>query len=83
MFAVLGIRLDIAGIVLNRWGHAFVNPQLGFFFGIGGKPAARSSAKQPFGRIAFANTDLSGTMAAPERYCRGSSAVYPIWGAVS
>jgi spermidine dehydrogenase len=53
---------DIAGIVLNRWGHAYVNPQPGFFFGKDGKPAPRELLRAaPFGRIAFANTDLSAT----------------------
>jgi spermidine dehydrogenase len=64
MFARSGFepRRDIAGIILNRWGHAYVNPQPGFFFGQGGKPAPREILRAaPFGRIAFANTDLSGT----------------------
>lgn len=53
---------DIAGIVLNRWGHAYVSPQPGFFFGKDGNPAPRDILRvAPFGRIAFANTDLSGT----------------------
>ena len=65
MFAPGGFdpRRDIAGIILNRWGHAYVNPQPGFFFGVDGKPAPRDVLRnQPFGRIAFANTDLSGAM---------------------
>src|SRR5439155_18279370 len=43
MFAPGGFdpRRDIAGVILNRWGHAYVNPQPGFFFGEGGKPAPR------------------------------------------
>jgi spermidine dehydrogenase len=54
-------RRDIAGIVLNRWGHAYVSPQPGFFFGKDGNPAPRDILRRaPFGRIAFANTDLSG-----------------------
>jgi spermidine dehydrogenase len=64
MFAQTGFdaRRDIAGIVLNRWGHAYVNPQPGFFFGKDGQPAPREILRAaPFGRIAFANTDLSGT----------------------
>jgi len=65
MFAAGGFdpRRDIAGIILNRWGHAYVNPQPGFFFGLNGKPAPRDVLRgQPHGRIAFANTDLSGAM---------------------
>jgi spermidine dehydrogenase len=54
---------DIAGIILNRWGHAYLNPQPGFFFGRNGKPAPGEVLRAaPFGRIAFANTDLSGIM---------------------
>ena len=63
MFAPGGFnpRRDIAGIILNRWGHAYVNPQPGFFFGSNGKPAPRDVLRnQPHGRIAFANTDLAG-----------------------
>lgn len=52
---------DIAGIILNRWGHAYVSPQPGFFFGKDGNPAPREALRRaPFGRTAFANTDLSG-----------------------
>jgi spermidine dehydrogenase len=65
MFARAGFdaRRDIAGIILNRWGHAYLSPQPGFFFGTGGQPAAREILRcAPFGRIVFANTDLAGAM---------------------
>jgi spermidine dehydrogenase len=65
MFCSVGFdaQRDIAGIILNRWGHAYLSPQPGFFFGTGGKPAPREILRStPFGRIAFANTDLAGTM---------------------
>jgi len=56
-------RRDIAGIILNRWGHAYLAPQPGFFFGKSGKPGpAELMRRQPFARIAFANSDLSGIM---------------------
>ena len=52
---------DIAGIILNRWGHAYLSPAPGFFFGKNGKPAPGDVLRAaPHGRIAFANTDLSG-----------------------
>jgi hypothetical protein len=83
-FWAVDLKQDIAGIVLNRWGHAFVNPQPGFFFGTGGKPAARDLLrKQPFGRIAFAQTDLSGTIDHLSAIAEAHRAVYQIWGAVS
>ena len=54
---------DIRGIILNRWGHAYLSPQPGFFFGVDGQPAPREILRRaPFGRIAFANTDLAGAM---------------------
>ena len=65
MFAPGGFdpRRDIAGIILNRWGHAYVNPQPGFFFGTNGQPAPRDVLRNSsHGRIAFANTDLAGAM---------------------
>jgi spermidine dehydrogenase len=52
---------DIAGIILNRWGHAYLSPAPGFFFGKDGNPSPGDVLRAaPFGRIAFANTDLSG-----------------------
>jgi spermidine dehydrogenase len=65
MFSPYGFdaRRDIAGIILNRWGHAYLSPQPGFFFGSNGRPAPREILRSsPFGRIAFANTDLAGAM---------------------
>jgi len=65
MFSPFGFdaQRDIAGIILNRWGHAYLSPQPGFFFGKDGKPAPREILRRaPFGRIAFANTDLAGAM---------------------
>jgi spermidine dehydrogenase len=65
MFAASGFdaKRDIAAIVLNRFGHAFINPQPGFFFGLNGKPAPREALRNgPFGRIAFSHSDLAGAM---------------------
>src|SRR5580658_4139302 len=63
MFARSGFDAsrDIAGIILNRWGHAYASPAPGFYFGKEGKPAPGELLRAaPFGRIAFANVDLSG-----------------------
>jgi spermidine dehydrogenase len=65
LFASSGFnaKRDIAGIILNRWGHAYVSPQPGFFFGQGGKPAPGEVLRQSaYGRISFGNSDLSGIM---------------------
>jgi spermidine dehydrogenase len=65
MFGTAGFdaKRDIAGIVLNRFGHAFINPQPGFFFGLNGAPAPRDALRAgPFGRVAFSHSDLAGAM---------------------
>jgi spermidine dehydrogenase len=55
-------KRDIAGIVLNRWGHAYVVQPPGFYFGKDGKPAAKDVIRNTIhGRIAFAHSELTGT----------------------
>ena len=55
-------RRDIAGIVLNRWGHAYFAPAPGFFFGSAGQPAPHEVIRKPHGRIVFAHSELQGNM---------------------
>jgi spermidine dehydrogenase len=65
MFSDTGFNAerDLAGIILNRWGHAYLSPQPGFFFGNDAHPAPGEVLRNtPFGRIAFANSDLAGIM---------------------
>ena len=58
--AGLTAEKDIAGIILNRWTYAYVNPQPGFYFGKEGWPAPRDVIRKPFGRIVFAHAELNG-----------------------
>jgi len=52
---------DVAGLILNRWGHAFSVPVPGFFGGAAGKAAApREVIRKAHGRIAFAHSELNG-----------------------
>jgi spermidine dehydrogenase len=51
---------DIAGIILNRWGHAYVNPGPGFRFGSDGSPAPPDVIREPIGRIAIGHSELRG-----------------------
>lgn len=51
---------DIAGIILNRWGHAYANPGPGFMFGRGGAPAPHDVLREPIGRIAIGHSELRG-----------------------
>ena len=53
-------RRDIAGIVLNRWGHAYIAPQPDFYFGSPGVPAPFEVNRGRHGRIAFGHSELSG-----------------------
>jgi spermidine dehydrogenase len=78
MFGASGFdaKRDIAGIVLNRFGHAFVNPQPGFFFGSNGEAAPRDILRvAPFGRIAFSHSDLAGAMDHRNAFLESSRAV--------
>ncbi len=56
---------DIAGIVLNRWGHAYVNAGPGFFYPSDGKPAPSDVLRKPLGNVAFAHSELAGGQSAP------------------
>jgi spermidine dehydrogenase len=62
MFAPYGFddRRDIAGIIANRQGHAYVVGPPGFFFGKDGKPAPKEILKKGFNRIAFSHSELFG-----------------------
>jgi spermidine dehydrogenase len=53
-------RRDIAGIVINRWGHAYIAPQPGFYFGTPANPAPLEVIRERHGRIAFGHSELSG-----------------------
>jgi spermidine dehydrogenase len=62
LFSEAGFKAekDVAGIILNRWTYAYVNPQPGFYFGKDGNSAPRDVIRRPFGRIAFAHAELNG-----------------------
>ncbi|MFQ5690261.1 MAG: NAD(P)-binding protein [Gemmatimonadota bacterium] len=51
---------DIAGIILNRWGHAYVAPGPGFVYGRNGEPAPSDILRAPFGRVAIGHSELRG-----------------------
>jgi spermidine dehydrogenase len=73
-------RKDIAGIILNRWGHAYVCPAPGFYFGRGGKPAAPDVLRQVVGRVAFANAELHGHQNWIDATAEGRRAVEQLFG---
>jgi spermidine dehydrogenase len=50
---------EVAGVILNRWGHAYVNPVPGFYTG-GPSGAPAEVVRKPLGRIGFAHSELNG-----------------------
>ncbi|MDP6810359.1 MAG: NAD(P)/FAD-dependent oxidoreductase [Kiritimatiellia bacterium] len=54
-------RRDIAGIVLNRWGHAYIAPQPGFYFGSKGDGLA-APMKEGEDRIFYGHSELGARM---------------------
>jgi spermidine dehydrogenase len=62
LFAATGFvpKKDIRGIILNRWGHAFVTPQPGFFFDTATRTAPRNTVMKGYGRISFGHAELEG-----------------------
>lgn len=73
-------RRDVAGIILNRWGHAYVCPTPGFYFGRDGKPAAPEVLRRPVGRVAFANAELHGHQNWYDATAEGKRAVQQLFG---
>ena len=55
---------DIAGIVLNRWGHARLVQPPGFYYGRDGRPSAREIVAKGYGRIAIGHSELGGHQSA-------------------
>ncbi len=69
---------DIAGIILNRWGHARVLQPPGFYYGRDGKRPAREIVQQGFGKIAIAHAELNGHQNATGALMQGQRAAQQI-----
>lgn len=76
LFARAGFdaRRDIAGIILNRWGHARVVQPPGFYFGVNGRPAAREIVAAGYGLISFGHSELGGHQSATGAMAQGQRA---------
>jgi len=73
-------KTDIAGIILNRWGHAYVTPTPGFFYNKDGSPGYADIIKStPFGRISFGHSELRGYQHWGPAAAEGSRAVDQIF----
>jgi spermidine dehydrogenase len=67
-------RRDIAGIILNRWGHARLVQPPGFYFGRDGRPSAREIVAKGYGRIAIGHSELGGHQSATGAMSQGQRA---------
>jgi len=67
-------KRDIAGIVLNRWGHAYVYAAPGFYYGVNGKPAPSDVLRQPLGNVTFGHSELAGLQSAGPAVAEGNRA---------
>jgi spermidine dehydrogenase len=76
LFADAGFHAstDIAGIVLNRWGHARVIQPPGFYYGWDGKPSPRQIVERGYGKIAIAHSELNGHQNATGALAQGKRA---------
>ena len=64
-------RRDIAGLVLNRWGHARLVQPPGWYFGTDGRAPAREVVARGFGRIAIGHSELNGHQSASGAMAQG------------
>ena len=64
-------KRDVAGIILNRWGHARLVQPPGWFYGVEGKPAPREIVAKGFGRIAIGHSELNGHQSATGAMAQG------------
>jgi spermidine dehydrogenase len=62
MFGAAGFdaNRDIAGLITNRWGHAYIVDPPGFFFGKDGKAASKDVLRKRYERLSFGHSELSG-----------------------
>jgi spermidine dehydrogenase len=65
---------DVAGVITNRWGHAYVTLVPGFYYGLGGKPAPRTVVQAGYGRVRFGHSELSGEQLWPHACGEGERA---------
>ena len=72
-FATAGFnaKRDIAGIILNRWGHARLVQPPGWYYGVGSSLSPRETVAKGFGRIAIGHSELNGHQSATGAMTQG------------
>jgi spermidine dehydrogenase len=76
-------RTDIAGIILNRWGHARVVQPPGWHYGTEGKPAPRDVVMKGYGNVAIGHSELNGHQSAGGAMQQGKRAAEQVLGTAS
>lgn len=71
------LRSLVDRIDIMRWGHAMIRPRPGFIWG-----TARAAAAQPFGKVYFAHSDLSGVALFEEAFYHGNRAAEEVLAAM-
>ncbi|MCW3002776.1 MAG: dependent oxidoreductase [Conexibacter sp.] len=64
-------KRDIAGIILNRWGHARLVQPPGWYYGAEGRAAPREVVSRGFGQIAIGHSELNGHQSAAGAMAQG------------
>ena len=64
-------KRDIAGVILNRWGHARLVQPPGWYFGVNGQPAPREVVSAGYGKIAIGHSELNGHQTAAGAIAQG------------
>jgi spermidine dehydrogenase len=65
---------DLAGIVLNRWGHARILQPPGFYYGKDGHASPRETVEKGYGSIVIAHSELNGHQSATGALQQGKRA---------
>lgn len=64
-------KRDVAGIILNRWGHARLVQPPGWYYGTEGKPSPREIVAAGYGKIAIGHSELNGHQSATGAIAQG------------
>jgi spermidine dehydrogenase len=76
------VNRDVAGITINRWGHAFSVPWPGFVHGLNGKQSHADRLREGHGRVLFANGELHGMQGFVGAFGEGKRAADQVMGLI-
>ncbi len=84
LFGASGFKAenDVRGIILNRWGHAYVVPTPGYLIDTPGKKAPVNIIREGFGRVRFGHSELRGWQHWGPAADEGRRAVEQLSGAI-